>query len=73
MFLGFSLVVEGNLMNLNWLAFLYFGINALLLLFAYGLIYIFEKTFGFLSNVTLVELSNVNTPLLLKFSELAPW
>ena len=72
MFLGFSLVLDGNLLNLDWLMFLYFGINALLLLFAYGLIYIFEKTFGFLSNVTLVELSNVNTPLLLKFSETAP-
>lgn len=49
-----------------------FGLNALLLLFAYPLIYIIEKTFNYVSDVTLVELANTNNPLLLQFSEVAP-
>jgi putative nucleotidyltransferase with HDIG domain len=42
------------------------------LLFAYPLIYIIEKTFNYVSDVTLVELANTNNPLLLQFSEVAP-
>jgi putative nucleotidyltransferase with HDIG domain len=52
--------------------FVYFLVNALILLFAYPLIYIFEKTFGFLSNVTLLELSGANNKLIQRFSEEAP-
>jgi putative nucleotidyltransferase with HDIG domain len=66
------LIIDGDVNAINWSVFVYFIINGLLLLFAYGLIYIFEKIFGFLSNVTLVELSNVNNDLLMKFSEEAP-
>jgi putative nucleotidyltransferase with HDIG domain len=72
MFLSYTLITDGNIAKIDWWNFLYFAVNALLLLFAYGLIYIFEKMFGFLSNVTLVELSNVNSPLLMSFSETAP-
>ncbi|MDO4526001.1 MAG: HDIG domain-containing protein [Bacteroidales bacterium] len=49
-----------------------FVMNASLLLFAYPLIYIIEKTFNYVSDVTLVELANTNNPLLLQFSEVAP-
>lgn len=72
LFLSYTFITDGNLAKINWITFIYFVVNGLLLLFAYGLIYIFEKMFGFLSNVTLVELSNVNSPLLTKFSETAP-
>ena len=48
---------------------LYFGINFVLLMFSYVLIYMMEKTFGYVSPITLVELSNINTPLLKKLSE----
>jgi putative nucleotidyltransferase with HDIG domain len=71
-YLSYSLIIDGDVNAINWSVFVYFIINGLLLLFAYGLIYIFEKIFGFLSNVTLVELSNVNNDLLMKFSEEAP-
>lgn len=71
-YLSFTLINDGDLGKINWIMFFYFVINGLLLLFAYGLIYIFEKLFGFLSNVTLVELSNVNNELLMKFSSEAP-
>jgi cyclic-di-AMP phosphodiesterase PgpH len=50
----------------------HFMINGVLLLLAYPLMYVVEKTFGFTSNVTLIELSNTNGPLLRRLSEEAP-
>lgn len=50
----------------------YFVINGILLLFAYPLMLIIEKTFGFISNVTLIELSNTSKDLLRRLSEVAP-
>ncbi len=49
-----------------------FIINAILLLFSYPLIFVFEKLFNFTSDITLVELTNSNNPLLRQFSEVAP-
>lgn len=51
---------------------IYFAINGVLLLFTYPLLWLVEKIFGFVSDVTLVELSNINHPLLRKLSEEAP-
>ena len=51
---------------------LYFGIQFFLLMFSYILIYMLEKIFGYISPITLVELSNINSPLLKKLSETAP-
>jgi len=53
--------------DLAWLA----G-NSLLVLVSYPLIYVFEKVFGFVSDVTLIELSDTNHPLLRKMAEEAP-
>ena len=50
----------------------YFTVNGVLLLFTYPLLFLLEKTFGFTSNVTLVELSNINSPLLRRLSETVP-
>ena len=47
----------------------YFIINGILLLFTYPLLFLLEKTFGFTSNVTLVELSNINSELHPQMSE----
>lgn len=69
---GYALTLDGNITSFNWHIYLSFAINGLLLLFAYPLIYIIEKTFGFISNVTLIELTNTNNPLLRKLSENAP-
>ena len=51
---------------------IHFLINGVLLLFTYPLLYLLEKGFGFISDVTLVELSNNNNPLLQRMSEIAP-
>ena len=46
--------------------------NGIALLFAYPLLYLIEKTFGFTSDITLIELSNTNNELLRRMSEVAP-
>jgi putative nucleotidyltransferase with HDIG domain len=46
--------------------------NGVILLFAYPLLYLIEKTFGFTSDITLIELSNTNSTLLRQMSEVAP-
>lgn len=50
----------------------YFVVNGVLLLFGYPLLYIVEKAFGFISDITLIELSNTNNPLLRRMTEIAP-
>lgn len=72
MYTSIELMHYGTFTGLDAKVYLAFFVNALLLLFAYVLIYIFEKIFGFLSDITLVELSNVNNKLLQQFSEKAP-
>ena len=75
-FFAFELMTEGELANdfskLNVRMYIYFVINGIFLLFAYPLLFLLEKVFGFTSNVTLVELSNINNELLRKMSETAP-
>ena len=72
LYFAFALIQDDDLTKLNTRMYIYFGINGILLLFAYPLLFILEKTFGFTSNVTLVELSNINNSLLRKMSEIAP-
>ncbi len=71
-YLAYSLALEGMWSKINGNMFMYLLINSLLVLFTYPLIYLFEKTFGFISSVTLVELSNINQPILRKLSEVCP-
>ena len=72
LYFAFELIHEDDLTKLNTRMYIYFGINGILLLFAYPLLFILEKIFGFTSNVTLVELSNINNSLLREMSEIAP-
>ncbi len=68
----FELITENDLSKLNIRMYKYFITNGILLLFAYPLLFLLEKTFGFTSNVTLVELSNINNDLLRQMSETVP-
>ncbi|WP_455659222.1 HD family phosphohydrolase [Phocaeicola faecalis] len=72
LYFAFELIHEDDLTKLNTRMYIYFMTNGILLLFAYPLLFILEKTFGFTSNVTLVELSNINNSLLREMSEIAP-
>ena len=71
-FLAMELARGVEFMSVDWGMLFVFLLNSVALLFAYGLIFIIEKVFGFLSEVTLVELSNINSPLLMEFSEKCP-
>lgn len=67
-----SLWQEADISNINFSSYWQFLINGGLILLIYPLIYVFEKIFGFLSDVTLVELSDTNHPLLRRLAEKAP-
>lgn len=69
---SFTLAVRGDYHMIEWQMYVYFACNALLIVFAYGLIYLFEKGFRLLSSITLVELTNINSELMLEFAEKAP-
>ncbi len=71
-YLGIGIIQEGTLAGLNWDTFGWFAGNGALLLLCYPTIFLFEKTFGFLSDATLFELSDSNQPLLRRLSEEAP-
>ncbi len=75
-YFAFELMTENGLADdfskLNARMYTYFIINGILLLFTYPLLFLLEKTFGFTSNVTLVELSNINCNLLRQMSESVP-
>jgi hypothetical protein len=70
----FSIAVmqEGDIMNIDLTMFIWFAGSVGLTLLAYPLIYLFEKSFGFLSEVTLLELSNTNHKLLRQMASEAP-
>jgi len=52
--------------------YIYFAINCIVLSFANIAIYLVERTFGFTSTMTLVELTDINTPLMRQLSEKCP-
>jgi putative nucleotidyltransferase with HDIG domain len=71
-YLALEFMSEGELKRIYWQPLIYFTISSSFLLFAYLLIYIFEKIFGLISAVTLLELTNINSDLMMKFAEKAP-
>lgn len=71
-YVGFELMTAGSLSALSWRLIGYFGINAVLISFAYILIFIIEKLFGMVSVVTLVELSDINNRILRELSQECP-
>ena len=71
-YVGIAIIQEGSILTIDPYSFLWFAINALLLLTSYQLIYLFEKIFGFLSDTTLMELSDTNQDLLRQLAEKAP-
>lgn len=69
---GIELIQGTDITRMNWGMYIYITINGIMLLFAYPLLFLLEKMFGFTSNVTLVELSNINNEPLRMMSEVAP-
>ncbi len=71
-FTALNLIHEGTFVLFNFTMTKWFAISSVLILLVYPLIYIFEKLFGFISDVTLIEISDSNQPLLRKLAEQAP-
>jgi len=69
---GMALIKEGSLQDINYTYYALFGGSAFLTLFSQPFIYIFEKLFGLITNVTLLELSNTNNKLLRELALKAP-
>ncbi len=66
------LVLGNGLQELDSRIYFHFLVNGMLLLLSYPLMFLFEKIFGFTSNVSLIELLNTNRGLLRSLSEVAP-
>jgi len=71
-YVGITIIQEGGSDAITWMDFAWFGISALLTLFSYPLIFVFEKLFGFISDVSLLELSDTNGKLLRELASRAP-
>jgi putative nucleotidyltransferase with HDIG domain len=71
-YIGLVMYQEGSIKEINWLMLVYFLINFIFIMFSYSLVYLVEQSFGFISGVSLVELSNINKPLLKELSEKTP-
>ena len=65
-------IQHNDITNIDYSEFNYLVINGLVLFCSYPLLYIIEKTFNFTSNITLIELSDMNKELLRRMSEVAP-
>jgi len=71
-YFSFYVIHEGNIESLELFNFILFVICGLLTLFIYPLIYIYEKLFSLVSDVSLLELSDTNSNLLKELSNKAP-
>lgn len=69
---AYDLISMADLSELDSSYYKYIVVSGVLLLFAYPLLYLVEKVFGFTSDITLIELSNTNNTILRRMSEVAP-
>lgn len=72
LFFAVSINQEGDIIHIDWMNFIWFAGNGVLLFLSFPLVYAFEKTFKFTSDMTLMELSDTNQELLRKLAEKAP-
>ncbi|MEO1012655.1 MAG: HDIG domain-containing metalloprotein [Bacteroidota bacterium] len=71
-YLAFHMIHEGSFENIAWFTLGLFLLNGMITLFVQPLIYIYEKIFGLVSDVSLLELSDTNSKLLKELSDKAP-
>ncbi|NEW83093.1 MAG: HDIG domain-containing protein [Mariniphaga sp.] len=71
-YIGISLIQEASFASIDWTIIKWFLINAALTLITYLVVFLIEKSFGFVSDVTLIELSYSNQKILRKLAEEAP-
>lgn len=71
-YIGMTVLTNGSLVGLSKHMFMNFALNGLILSFNYVLVFVLEKLFGFITPVSLVEISDVNNTLLRELSEKCP-
>ncbi|MBI2281192.1 MAG: HDIG domain-containing protein [Bacteroidetes bacterium] len=71
-YVGFSIIQEGNISTINLKSLSWFAISAGLTVFSYNFVYVLEKMYGYISDVTLLELSDTNNKLLRELNLKAP-
>lgn len=71
-YLSLQLIQNDDFSKLDHSMYYHLAVNGIFLLFTYPLMLIIEKLFGFISTVTMFELSNTNNELLRTLSEVAP-
>jgi putative nucleotidyltransferase with HDIG domain len=71
-YLCYKVINNAGLSGIRTLMFAYFAASSILTLLIYPLMLVIERTFGFISSVTLIELSNLNSKLLQRMSQEAP-
>lgn len=71
-FIGYNLLIKGNFESIDYANIILLGLNSLLTVITYPLIYVFEKIFGLTSDLTYIELLDTNHPLLKELSVKAP-
>lgn len=69
---AYLLARDGSLDEFHINILLYIAVNFVFLMFSFMLVYVFERLFGYISNISLVELADINKPLLQRMSEVAP-
>lgn len=67
-----DLATTGSYTHLQFRIYMFIAANVILIICVYGVIYLFERLFGLVSDVTLLELSNINSDLMHRFAEEAP-
>ena len=71
-YLCYEVVSSASFTSIDSTMYIYFIISSILTLFVYPLMFIIERTFGFISSITLIELSNLNCKLLQRLSQETP-
>lgn len=71
-FMGISLITKMDLLGQDFIVYGFLSVSAFLTLFTYPLVYIYEKAFSLVSDISLLELADTNHPLLKEMAEKAP-
>lgn len=71
-YIGMVILTDGSIAGINKQLFVNFALNSVILSFNYVLVFMLERFFGFITPVSLVEISDVNNPLLRELSEKCP-
>jgi len=71
-YLGMMLIFDGGFDSFDWAVIIIYAGNAFFTMLALPLAFLFERIFGFVTDLSLLELSNTNSPLLRKLASDAP-